>query len=259
MLIRNVFACILALMLSPLTLAEYRAIDVVETLEFTSGPKVGEVHPKPDSGLYLNAVGSAPYADIGCIDNLLVEGMTRTESGSFNVVEGTVPVIAFKGEAVRLGEGLSSYYSYVTSRFEDGTAKSGGLFAEFTVERDITYNMTCPTGFQCEKTEFYDVSYADTRSGSEFTATKVIKTALSYDGTCYRVIDDVTGQTEIVQCPIQVSCTEQWDQVGEQVGSPLTTPSTLDMVKDFVNSVFRDDSEGDVQPKTKTSTIGVRG
>lgn len=231
---------------------EYRDIDVKETLGGASGPILGMLHPNPASGLRLNIPGIS-YVEVGCLDPFLSVGATNSTGYNFNVQEGDAPVLIFQGEVVRLGDGLRSYYSYVSSRYSDGTPKSGGMFAEFTIERDITFNMACPLGFICEKTESYDVSYADTRLGAEYDGIRLVKTRLSFDGTC------VDEEGNIKQCPLEQSCTEVWQQSGQTISAPVTPPSTLEIVKDVVNSILRSDSEGDVQPRTKTNVIGVRG
>lgn len=231
---------------------EFRDIDVKETLSDATGPTLGISHPNPASGLRLNNPGT-PYAEVGCIDPFLSDGAVMSTGYNINVQEGDVPVLIFQGEAARLGGGLSTYYSYTSSRYPDGTPKSGGIFAEFTIERDITFNMVCPLGFICEKTESYDVSYADTRFGAEYVATRLVKTSLAFDGTC------VDEEGNIEQCPLKQSCTEVWQQSGQTISAPVTPPSTLEIVRDFVKSILRSDSEGDVQPRTKTAAFGVRG
>ena len=231
---------------------EYRDIDVKETLGFASGPIRGMRHPNPASGLRLNNPGT-PWVDVGCLDSFLSVGATNFTRYNFNVQEGDAPVLFFQDEVARLGGGLHSYYSYVTSRNSDGTPKSGGMFAEFTIERDITFSMACPLGFICEKTESYDVSYADTRVGADYDGIKLVTTQLSFDGTC------VDGEGNIQQCPLEQSCTEVWQQSGQTISAPITPPSTLEIVRGFLKSILRSDSEGDVQPRTKTAAIGVRG
>ena len=260
-MLRN-FACALIL-LAPLTVrADFISLNVTETLDFVTGRAIDNqlIHPSnyPDSSLDLGD-SAASSAGLYCTDYAQA-GVLQQQFLSFNYQTGSAPTIVFQGETANLGEdgGLLSFYSYVADRYTDGFPKTGGLFTEFMIERDISGNLYCPLGFECVATESYEASFASTRSGREWEATRVVKAELSYNGRCYRIEGDLENPTRVYfDCPIQTSCTEQWSQIGEISASALPPPTLLDQLKETVRAILRDDSTGDV--RVKSTTIGVRG
>ena len=242
--------------------AELVSLNVTETLDFVTGRTIDNqlIHPSnyPDTSLDLgdSAVGSA---GLFCTE-FAQAGVLQQQFLSFNYQTGNAPTIVFQGETANLGEdgGLLSFYSYVADRYSDGFPKTGGLFTEFTIERDISSNQYCPLGFECVATEYYEASFASTRSGREWEATRVVNAELSYSGRCYRIEGDLENPTRVYfDCPIQTSCTEQWSQTGEVSASDLPPPTLLDQLKETVRAILRDDSTGEV--RVKSVTIGKRG
>lgn len=232
--------------------AEYKNINITETLDFVSGPSTTNpvLHPTNESGLRLAGGGNAVFS---CTDYAQPSAIRQQfQTLTFDANQGFVQWVGVNLQAGSPDFTFQSITTPGTSVFDEGSVT---LFTEFQAQRDLSGFFGCPLDFSCEVTETYDVSYADTRSGQEYEATRMVETSINYLGSCL----DLDGNT--VSCPFSTSCREVWRQSGELVdGFPAPQPSWsqefLQWVKDVVPGI---NSEGDIQQKTKTVSTGPRG
>lgn len=239
--------------------AEYQEanFEVTEVLTSVTGPSYlnPEIYPPIGSNLLLDDPQRS--YDFYCTD-FATDGETR--SGQFLTLgwDTATAQVFFYGERGTVSEFYTGY--------------AGSQVARFSILREGLGPYAITGGnWASDVTEGYELSYNGADAGSELKGQRVVKRSITYSGTCRGCDYDADGNCISITtkaCPTEpktVSCTEVWQVVG--VETPFFTDpkgerdsNWIRDLSQFVKDLLpRDDSEGDIQVKTRTASTGPRG